>query len=133
VPDPEAPHPEHEFRSRCSIARSLELLGDKWTLLVVRDLIWHRKRTFQDLQASEERMPANLLSDRLKRLMDWGLVTREAYQDHPPRYHYALTSSGKDLEPVLLQIMRWGHDHLGGGLYNPSLGITVAKARQPER
>lgn len=120
--------PEHEFRSRCSIARSLEILGDKWTLLVVRDLMWHGKHTFQELQNSEEHLPPNLLSQRLKRLMEWGLVEREAYQDRPVRYRYALTDRGRDLEPVLVQIMGWGHTHLGGGFYDAVQGKTVAKA-----
>lgn len=120
--------PEHEFRSRCSIARSLEILGDKWTLLVVRDLMWHGKHTFQELQNSEEHLPPNLLSQRLKRLMDWGLVEREAYQDRPVRYRYSLTARGQELEPVLLQIMSWGHAHLGGGLYDPEQAKTVTDA-----
>lgn len=121
--------PQHCFRSRCSIARSLEILGDKWTLLVVRDLMWHGKHRFQELQDSEERMPANLLSQRLKRLMEWGLVRRQAYQARPPRYEYYLTDEGRSLEPILLQIMGWGHAHLGGGLYDPQQGKTLAKAR----
>ena len=120
--------PDHEFRSRCSIARSLEILGDKWTLLIIRDLMWHRKHTFQELQKSEERMPTNQLSQRLKRLMEWGLVARKAYQDKPVRYRYFLTDAGQELEPVLLGIMGWGHAHLGGGLYDPSSGETVADA-----
>ncbi|GHG87684.1 winged helix-turn-helix transcriptional regulator [Pseudodonghicola xiamenensis] len=120
--------PKHEFRSRCSIARSLEILGDKWTLLVVRDLMWHGKHTFQELQNSEEHLPPNLLSQRLKRLMDWGLVEREAYQDRPVRYRYSLTARGQELEPVLLQIMSWGHAHLGGGLYDPEQAKTVTDA-----
>jgi len=119
---------DHDFRSRCSIARSLEILGDKWTLLVVRDLMWHGKHTFQELQNSEEHLPPNLLSQRLKRLMEWGLVEREAYQDRPVRYRYRLTPRGRELEPALLQIMRWGHAHLGGGLYDPDEGATVANA-----
>jgi DNA-binding HxlR family transcriptional regulator len=121
--------PQHNFRSRCSIARTLEVLGDKWTMLVVRDLMWHGKHTFQELQNSEERMPANLLSQRLKRLMRWGLVRREAYQDRPVRYKYDLTDKGRSLEPLLLQIMGWGHVHLGGGLYDPKQKKTVRKAR----
>ncbi|WP_068115325.1 winged helix-turn-helix transcriptional regulator [Tropicimonas marinistellae] len=120
--------PEHEFRSRCSIARSLEILGDKWTLLVVRDLMWHDKHTFQELQNSEEHLPPNLLSQRLKRLMEWGLVEREAYQDRPVRYRYELTDQGRELEPILLHIMAWGHAHLNGGLYDPVRAQTVAKA-----
>ncbi len=75
-------------------------------------------------------MPANLLSQRLKRLMEWGLIRREAYQDRPVRYHYHLTEEGQNLEPVLLQIMNWGHAHLGGGLYDPVQGNTVAKTRE---
>jgi len=122
--------PQTIFRSRCSIARTLDVLGDKWTLLVVRDLMWHGKHTFQELQASEEHIAANLLSERLKRLMARGLVAREAYQDRPVRYRYALTEAGRSLEPVLLQIMGWGHAHLGGGLYDPRTGETVAEARQ---
>lgn len=120
--------PRHAFRSRCSIARTLELLGDKWTMLVVRDMIWHGKHTFQELQNSEERMPANLLSQRLKRLMDWGLVRREAYQERPVRFRYHLTEEGRSLEPVLLQIMQWGHVHLDGGLYDPRDGKTLSDA-----
>ncbi|UWQ29085.1 helix-turn-helix transcriptional regulator [Leisingera sp. M527] len=119
---------EHEFRSRCSIARSLEILGDKWTLLVVRDLMWHKRHTFQELQNSEEHLPPNILSQRLKRLMDWGLVEREAYQDRPVRYRYLLTERGRALEPALSAVMNWGHEHLGGGLFDPNLGETVAYA-----
>lgn len=120
--------PQTQFRSRCSIARTLDVLGDKWTLLVVRDLMWHGKHTFQELQASEEHIAANLLSERLKRLMALGLVAREAYQDRPVRYRYALTEAGRSLEVLLLQIMGWGHAHLGGGLFDPQTGRTVAEA-----
>ncbi|NIA71050.1 helix-turn-helix transcriptional regulator [Pelagibius litoralis] len=126
-------NPEHDFRSRCSIARTLEILGDKWTLLVVRDLMWHGKHTFQALQSSAERVPANLLSQRLKRLMAWGLVQREAYQDRPVRYRYYLTDRGKELESLLLQIMSWGHAQLGGGLYEPAQGKTVGEALEKRK
>ena len=110
---------DHAFRSDCSIARTLEVLGDKWTLLIARDLLWHGKHTFQALQASEERIPANILAERLRRLMRWGLVYREPYQTRPVRHAYHLTEAGRALEPALLQIMQWGHRHLDGGLYEP--------------
>ena len=119
----------HDFRSGCSIARTLELVGDKWTLLIVRDLMWHGKQTFQALEASAEGVPTNILSDRLKRLAKWGLVRREAYQKHPVRYAYLLTEEGKALEPVLLEIMAWGHEHLGGGRYDPKTGKTFKATR----
>lgn len=113
---------EHEFRSECSIARTLEIVGDKWTLLIVRDLMWHGRTRFQALQSAAEHVPTNILSDRLKRLTAWGLVRREAYQDNPARYEYFLTEAGKSLEPVLLSIMAWGHERLGGGRYDPATG-----------
>lgn len=118
-------HPPHDFRSPCSIARTLELLGDKWTLLVVRDLMWHGRHTFQALQDSAEQAPSNILADRLRRLMDWGLVERTPYQQRPVRHAYALTAAGRALEPVLLQVMQWGHAHLGGGLYDPASGTST--------
>ena len=119
-----------DFRSGCSIARTLEVFGDKWTLLVVRDLAWHDKHTFQDLQRSEEAIPTNLLSQRLKKLIEFGLVRREVYQDRPVRYKYYLTGEGKSLEPVLVQIMSWGHEILGGGLYDPQQKKTLKKAHR---
>ena len=111
---------DHTFRSECSIARTLELLGDKWTLLIARDLMWHNKHTFKALQGSDEQIPANMLSERLQRLMAWGLVQREAYQQQPVRYRYELTDAGRALEPALLHIMQWGHIYLEGGSYDPA-------------
>ena len=121
------PHtaPAHDFRSGCSIARTLELLGDKWTLLIVRDLLWHGKHTFQALQDSDERIPTNILADRLRRLMAWGLVTRAPYQQRPVRHAYDLSETGRALEPVLRQIMAWGHANLGGGLYDPESRVST--------
>ena len=97
----------------------MELLGDKWTLLVVRDLMWHGKHTFKEL-ADAEGIPTNILSSRLQRLMDWGLASREQYQDNPVRYRYYLTDAGLALEDTLLQVMTWGHKYLGGGFFDPS-------------
>ena len=117
---------DHEFRSGCSISRTLEVVGDKWTLLITRDLMWHGKHTFQALQGSSERIPSNILSERLRRLMNWGLVSREPYQDRPVRYAYHLTEAGRALEPVLLQIMQWGHHYLGGGTFTPDKPGTLS-------
>ncbi|MEM7775012.1 MAG: helix-turn-helix domain-containing protein [Pseudomonadota bacterium] len=123
-------HREDTFRSRCSIARSLELVGDKWTLLIIRDLLWHGKHTFQDLQSSDEHIPSNILSQRLKKLVDWGLVQREAYQHRPVRHAYHLTKAGQALEPVLLQVMGWGHAYLDGGRYDPKSGKSLSAKRK---
>lgn len=115
---------DQTFRSRCSIARTLEIVGDKWTLLVVRDLMWHGKHTFKALQESDERMPTNILTERLGRLTSWGLVRRELYCERPARYEYHLTDEGRSFEPVLLGIMQWGHEFLDGGLFDPNSGQT---------
>ncbi len=115
-----------DFRSRCSIARSLELFGDKWTLLIVRDLMWHGKETFQALQHSEEHIPTNLLASRLKKLVDLGLVEKAPYQERPVRYRYVITKAGRSLEPVLKSLMDWGHSKLAGGHYDPATGKSVA-------
>jgi len=119
----------HEFRSDCSIARALEIVGDKWTLLVARDLLWHGKHTFQALSRSAERIPTNILTERLKRLERWGLVCRRVYRQRPTRHAYHLTRDGKSLEPVLLQVMAWGRKRLGGGRYDP----VARKSRKPRR
>ena len=116
---PELMSADRHFRSDCSISRLLDLMGDKWTLLIIRDLLWHNACTFQDLEASVARITSSILSDRLNRLRRWNLVTRSPYQERPVRYHYELTDAARELEPVLLAMMQWGHHHLGGGLYNP--------------
>jgi DNA-binding HxlR family transcriptional regulator len=77
-------------RSACAIANSLDILGDKWSLLVVRDLL-HGKRTYGELALSPERIPTNILADRLERMERTGIVTRTPYQQRPVRYSYTLT------------------------------------------
>jgi len=94
-------------RSGCAIAAALDILGDKWTLLVIRDLFVGRKR-FAEFQGSGESIPTNLLSDRLRRLEAAGILHKQAYQEHPPRYEYLLTEHGKALGPVLAQLAHWG-------------------------
>ena len=98
-------------RSRCPVSCLLELIGDKWTLLVVRDLLFD-KHTFKDLQASPEKIPTNILSDRLKRLESSGLIRREMYQERPKRYAYYLTDKGKDLEPIMQGMIVWSNKHI---------------------
>jgi DNA-binding HxlR family transcriptional regulator len=100
-------------RSACAIANSLDILGDKWSLLVVRDLL-HGKRTYGELALSPERIPTNILADRLERLVSAGIVTRTPYQQRPVRYAYTLTPKGSALGEVLLAFVRWGKQHIPG-------------------
>ncbi len=98
------------YDQSCPIARTLDIVGDRWTLLVLRDLFLGSSRFRQFLQSSPG-LPPKLLSDRLKKLESHGLVERLVYSQHPLRAEYALTDRGRSLAPVLEAMVRWGLDH----------------------
>ncbi len=100
-------------RSPCPIASLLDLVGDKWSLLLVRDML-HGKKTYGELLDSPERIPTNILADRLRRLEDAGLIASSPYQERPVRYAYRLTEKGEELEEVLQAVVRWGKKHIPG-------------------
>ena len=100
-------------RSSCPITNGLNIFGDKWTLLVIRDLVLGKRR-YADFISSPENIASNILSDRLKRLEAAGLVSRRVYQQKPVRYEYVLTEKGNDLKPILEAISRWGKKHCPG-------------------
>ena len=117
-------------RSACAVANSLDIVGDKWSLLVVRDLL-HDKHTYSELALSPERIPTNILADRLERLVSAGIVTRTPYQQRPVRYAYALTPKGSALGDVLLAFVRWGKQHIPGTVtlkQGPAGGEVAASA-----
>ena len=101
------------LRSPCAVACSLDLVGDKWSLLVVRDLL-RGKVTYKELQNSLERIPTNILADRLRKLEEAGLISKSVYQEHPVRHAYHLTEKGKELGDVLMAFVRWGKKHIPG-------------------
>ena len=103
------------YGQTCPVARTLEIIGERWTLLIVRDL-FRGQRRFQDLQESLVGVAPNVLSDRLKTLEEHGLIRREFYSEHPPRAAYALTSLGRELQPALRALAVWGAKHLGGSV-----------------
>jgi DNA-binding HxlR family transcriptional regulator len=100
-------------RSCCPITCSLDLLGDKWTLLVIRDLLLGKKR-FQEFLESPERIATNILADRLKKIETAGLVIPQTYQLKPARHEYVLTKKGEDLKPVLQALVKWGKTYYPG-------------------
>lgn len=108
-----AKRPRGVTRSPCPIAGALDLVGDKWSLLVVRDML-RGKQTYGDLQASPERIPTNLLANRLERLQRAGLISRSVYQRRPVRYHYTLTDKGRALAEVLKAYVQWGKQFIPG-------------------
>jgi DNA-binding HxlR family transcriptional regulator len=95
---------------RCPVASSLDLVGDRWTLQVVRDLLRGHKR-FSDLANTVEGIPTSVLSDRLKMLEAAGVVTRRFYSDHPPRAEYLLTAKGHGLGVVVGALASWGEEY----------------------
>jgi DNA-binding HxlR family transcriptional regulator len=97
-------------RSGCPVSISLELLGDRWSLLIVRDLMVRGYRTFKEFQESGEGIASNVLTDRLRRLQEVGIVESEAAED-ARRVHYRLTERGIDLAPLLLDLLIWGARH----------------------
>jgi DNA-binding HxlR family transcriptional regulator len=100
-------------RSCCPITNALDLFGDKWTLLIIRDLMVGKKR-YLELIASAENISSNILADRLKKLLKARLITRRAYQQKPARYEYCLTEKGESLRPVLTAISMWGQKYYPG-------------------
>jgi DNA-binding HxlR family transcriptional regulator len=96
----------------CSIAGSLELIGERWTLLVIRD-IWLGRRRFGQIQESLG-LARNVLSSRLQRLLDEGIVEKRIYSERPERYEYFLTEKGLDLWPVMIALISWGDRHVTG-------------------
>ena len=107
-------------RSTCPIANTLDLIGDKWTLLVVRDLMFLGKRLYGELMQSPEGVPSNILAERLKRLEKAGLLEKSPYQQNPVRHEYRLTPKGADLFPILKEIIHWGNTYVQGTMVPPA-------------
>lgn len=105
--------PGNKKRSQCPVACTLDLIGDRWTLLVIRDLFLG-KGHYKEFAAGPEKIATNILADRLARLVAAGLVEKYPSDDLPGREAYRLTAAGKSLEPVLLQIREWGLRHIEG-------------------
>lgn len=99
----------YESQRLCPVARTLDIVGDRWTILVLRDLSWGPRR-FSTLLRSLEGISANLLSDRLKWLEGHGMIERAFYSDHPPRAEYRLSAKGRAFVPVLVALRDYGEE-----------------------
>jgi DNA-binding HxlR family transcriptional regulator len=103
--------PKLKRRSGCPVSISLEMLGDRWSLLIVRDLMVRGFRTFKDFQGSSESIATNILADRLRKLEAAGIITAKVEEKDARRINYRLTEKGIDLAPVLLELLIWGARH----------------------
>lgn len=102
---------KRQYDLPCNIAQTLNIIGDKWTLLILHAIrVGHD--TYREMQISLEGIPTNMLSNRIKALEEDGLIKAVLYQDHPPRYRYELCESGKDLDDVFYSLILWGEKHL---------------------
>jgi DNA-binding HxlR family transcriptional regulator len=117
------------LRSKCPIAGALDLLGDRWTLLVMRDVLFYEKHRFAEFLTSPERIASNILADRLERLERCGLVERRRYLERPVREEYRPTAKGIDLIPVLRELIRWGKHHVPGTAKHPPPGVSKRTLR----
>ena len=114
------------LRSPCPIAGALDVLGDAWSLLVMRDLLFYDKHRFAEFLAGPEGISTNILAERLKRLERCGLIERRRYQARPPRDEYHLTIRGHDLLPVLRELIAWSQRHVPGVAQKPPATVTIA-------
>jgi DNA-binding HxlR family transcriptional regulator len=112
----------------CSMARTLSVIGDRWTLLILRDCFL-KVRRFDDFQRRLG-IGRPILTDRLQKLVDNFVLTKVAYQERPTRYEYRLTQKGLDLYPVIMSIVHWGDVHMSGKKGRPLLHTHLACGHQ---
>ena len=117
-------------RSGCPVSLALERFGDRWSLLVIRDLMVRGYRTFKEFQEAGEGIASNVLADRLRNLEAAGIVSAERAGDDARRVHYRLTEKGIDLAPVLLELLIWGAKHGGAG---PSCAAILKMEKKREQ
>lgn len=97
----------------CSIANALGVIGERWTLLALREVMLGCRRF--DQIAANTGASRDILATRLRKLVDHGVLTKELYEQHPPRYEYVLTEAGRALQPILQQLMQWGDRYVTTG------------------
>jgi DNA-binding HxlR family transcriptional regulator len=113
------------YRSPCPLSKALDLVGDKWSLVIVRDMCLKKKR-YGDFQSSPEGIPTNILANRLKKLEENGIIEKLPYQQKPVRYEYFLTIKGADLLPVIQELVRWTQKY-DADCWTPPEGFLEAK------
>lgn len=106
-------------RSDCPVSYALDFFGDKWTFLIIRDLALEGKKFYKEFLNSKEGIATNILSDRLKRLIKYGIIQSEVYEKLKTQKVYSLTQKGKDLIPVLVEMMVWS------AKYNPEVAVPA--------
>ena len=122
--------PKSRRRSGCPVSIALEMFGDRWSLLIVRDLMVRGFRTFKEFETSGEGIATNILTDRLRKLEGAGIIEGEAGTGDARRVNYRLTRKGIDLAPVLLELLLWGARHEKTGLPCAMIGDIERNRKQ---
>lgn len=118
------------MRSDCPISYALDFFGDRWSLLIIRDMIFDKKRFYKDFQNSKEGMATNILSDRLKKLETSGVIESRVYEKLKTRKEYLLTEKGKSLIPVLVEMIVWSAKQYGSLAVPSEFLDNVSKDRE---
>ena len=101
-----------KFRSKCSVSCALDLIGDKWTLLIIRDALFKEYTSFNQFRNSTEKIASNILTSRLEKLVSNGILTKTKNRTNQLKYDYKLTDIGMNLKPVLLALGKWGFESI---------------------
>lgn len=120
-----------EFRSHCPISSALDIMGDKWSLLIIRDIMFSGKETFGDFSASGEKMASSILADRLSKLEEYGILHKGKLPDNKKKNIYTLTPKGIQLLPVIVEFILWSDqnlpDHIHPGMKELAKKIRLNK------
>lgn len=119
-----------EFRSSCPISMALDVFGDKWSLLIIRDLMFKQKNTYGDFQNSVEKIATNILADRLSLLELGGIISKHNHPDSKAKVLYKLTAKGIDLIPVLIEIIIWSEKYNKVDAYAKAFVVEVNKNKE---
>ena len=101
-------------RSKCSISGSLDIVGDKWSLLIIRDAIFLNKKSFNEFRNSAEKIASNILANRMEKLVKYGIMSKSQNPDNKLKFDYLLTDKGRALQPVIEALGDWGYQHIDG-------------------
>jgi DNA-binding HxlR family transcriptional regulator len=124
---------ENYYRSNCPINLAIEIIGDKWTLLIIRDLMFENKRHFREILNGEEKIASNILTDRLAMLEREGILTKKTDPGHKQKFLYSLTAKGIDLLPVIIELGAWSMKYQPVDLEKFPHAGSLAKAGKPAR
>jgi DNA-binding HxlR family transcriptional regulator len=119
------------FRSKCPISCALDLIGDKWTLLIMRDAILLKQKTFGEFRNSSEKIASNILTDRLNKLVSNGVMTKTQNAQNKLIFNYELTERGQELKPILFALFKWGSENVMGS-YNNEVAVKTSDNKRNE-